>query len=425
MTLFFLGVFAAITLYTAAAKKDFFSPVRLFIIAYSFYLAINSLGLSRLQSPWSTITNLFFWGSVFVFAGCGAIILILDRAKGGVELDFGNMRAALQADSESLDWKWFWWIFIGSAAYFIVAYFGAAALYGTIPMLADDPDAARVKYFGISLPTSIGLFFGPLSLMLGTELLLFGKVARGQKVFAVFLMAVVFFFYLSIAMRLDLFRFGIFGLILYHYGRRRLGLKEFLLAALVGIILFVAIYLMRVHSDAVGQLNEIAKVRMPRRYMWASQIYAYVVSNFWNMDYGFTRYVEELGSYPMSWGFELFRPVMFILRLEGSMQVAYGFDSIFNDSVNYVKGMNSTVYLWHFWKDFGAVGVYGLSMAAGLALSIFYVNTGRAPTLFRLSLWGLFAGVIVFSITAALWEFWFTWLNVLVLAVAHRKLRAL
>jgi hypothetical protein len=236
-------------------------------------------------------------------------------------------------------------------------------------------------------------------------------------------MGFIGFLYVTIAMRLDLFRFFVFALLFFHYGRRQLGLKEFLLAAAAGVVVFVIMYLIRIQGDAINQLNEVARVRMPDKYIWASQIYAYVVSNFWNMEYGFSRYVDGLGHYPMSWGFELFRPVMFLLQIESGMQTAYGFDSIFNDSVNFVKGMNSTVYLWHFYKDFGALGVYGLTFAAGLALGLFYRNMTRNPSLYRVALWAIFAGIIIFSITAALWEFWFTYLNLLVLSVAHRKVR--
>lgn len=425
MTGVYLGLFGGVTLWAALAKRDFFSPVRLYVMAYSFFLTINSLMLSRLQTEWSATTKLLFWGASGLFVGAGVLVLLLDKVKGGKEMDFTAFRAGLKRDAEGLDWDWYFRVFRFCTAVYLLSYLGATLLYGTIPILADHPDKARVDFFTVSLPTSIGLFFGPLSMMLGTEAILFGPYPRRTKWWIGAFMGLVFFLYLTIAMRLDLFRYFVFALLLYHYGRRQLGLKQFVMAAGAGIAVFVVIYLVRVHGDAINQLNEIAKVRMPPKYIWASQIYAYVVSNFWNMDYGFTRYVDELGHYPLSWGFELFRPVMFLLQAEVGMQKAYGFDSIYNDSVNFVQGMNSTVYLWHFFKDFGAFGVYFLTFSFGLALAFFYRNMGKDPTLFRVSLWALFAGIIIFSITAALWEFWFTYLNIAVLAVAHRRLRLL
>jgi hypothetical protein len=425
MTWVFLCVFVGMTLYTALAGKDYFGPIRLYVIAYSFFLLINSLNLSRLQSPWSPTTHMLFWGSAFMIVASGFVIQTLDRTRGGGDLDFDGLRAALKAESDGFDWAWFHKVFVACTAIYYASYLAAFILFGKIPLFSSDPDNARIKFFGTSLLSNIGMFFGPLSLMLGVEMLIFAGPKGWRKAGIIAAMAVTLFLYLTIAMRLDLFRFGTFAVILYHYGKRRLGFKEFALVGCVAVAVFVAIFFARVHSDAVGQLNEIVKVKMPKQYIWASQIYAYVASNFWNMDMGFKKYVDGLGIYPHSWGYDLFRPWLFVLQVEGPMAAAYGFDGVFNQSVTFVRGMNSTVYIWHFWKDFGAAGVYVLSAAAALGASIFYANLKRGPTLFRIAIWGIFSSIILFSITAATWEFWFTYLNLIVIAIAHRKLRAL
>lgn len=424
MTWIYLSVFVALVVHTAAAKKDYFSPIRLYVMAYAFFLGINSLNLSRLQTTWSHTTNLLFWGSAFMVVSFGMVIWIFDRSRGGEDLRFADFRGALAEESAGFDWDWFLKVFLACTAVFWASYFVAWLKFGAIPLLTSDPDQARIQFFGVSLITNIGMFFGPMSMMLGMEVLIFGKPGSRRKRLIQACIGITLLLYLTIAIRLDLFRFGVFAVILYHYGRKQLGFKQFAILSVLAVVIFVAIFLARVQSDAVGQLNEIVKVKMPRKYMWASQIYAYVVSNFWNMDYGFTKYVQDLGHYPHGWGFDLFRPWFFLLQLEGSMQSGYGFDGVFNESVTFMKGLNSTVYVWHFWKDFGAFGVYFLSAAAAIALSIYYANLRRAPTLFRTALWGLFASTIIFSVTAATWEFWFTYLNIIVMAIAHRKIRA-
>lgn len=425
MTGVYLSVLMVALLWAAVNKRDFFGPIRLYVMVYGLALGINALNLSRMQTPWSTSTNLLFWGSAFLFIGSGVIVFLLDKVHAGKEFEFETFRERLRIDSESINWFWFGGVFYFCSAVYIFSYFGSAVISNCIPLLAQNADRARIAFFGASLPTNIGLFFGPLSLMLGIEIFLVGKITKAAKVWVILLMMFVFALYMTIAMRLDLFRFFVFGLLFYHYARRSLGLKQLALAFMVGVVIFVGVYLARVHANAIGELNEMAKVKMPKKYMWASQIYAYVASNFWNMDYGFTRYAEELGGYPYSWGFELFRPFMFLLQIEGGMQSSFGFDSIFNDSIILVKGMNSTVYPWHFYQDFGAFGVYFLTLIAGLSLSIYYCNMRRCPSLFRVSLWGIFAGIVIFSLTAALWEFWYTYLNIAVLAIAHRKLKLL
>ena len=405
---------------------DYFSPGTIYVLAYSFLLAINSLGLSRLQHPWALTTRYLFWGASFLFVFATLITkLAVNIRWPSFHIDFSDLRSSLRQDASIMDWDWFRKCFLFCCAVYGISFASACIKTGGIPILMNAPDQARIVFYSSNIFINIGLFFGPLSLILGVELLYFGVSSKIQKWLTALLVCVAFLSYLTIAMRLDLFRFLFFALILYHYGSKPLNIKRIALATLVGMAIFVGIFLMRVHGDAVQSLNEIVQVKMPKKYFWFSQIYAYVVSNFWNMDYAFSRYVENQGFHPMSWGFDLFRAVFFLLHLEGPVQTAYGFDGIFNESINMVHGLNSTVYVWHFYKDFGVTGVFLLSFGFGLSAAIFDFNTMRRPTLFRISLWGLFAGIILFSATAALWSFWLMYLNIFFIALAHRKIHFL
>lgn len=87
------------------------------------------------------------------------------------------------------------------------------------------------------------------------------------------------------------------------------------------------------------------------------------------------------------------------------------------------KGLNTVVFVWHFFKDFGVYGVYVLPLVFGMAAASFYVNSINSPTLFRFAMWSLIAPAIILSYSVPLWEFWFVYLNVIVLAVAHKKIR--
>jgi oligosaccharide repeat unit polymerase len=418
------GLVGSLTLALVAWKRrDIFAPHILYILVFSFFLGIESLRLSRLQGGWTSTTILLFFGSAALFIGSGIIVSLAHKIHFPKwTFRFDAIRESLQRDASTLNWNWFKGVFFFCTAFYLFGYLLATLLYGTIPLLAKNPDEARVAFYTVNFISSLGLFFGPLSLILGTEFLIFGAMSRRTRWVTATLMVIVISLYLTIAMRLDLFRFFVFAMVLYHYGKKPIGFKQAIVATVGLTVLFVGIYLLRVRgADAVDQLNEMVQVKMPKRYFWASQIYAYVVSNFWNMDYAFRRYVEGSHYYPMSWGFELLRGVMYITGLESHLQIAYRFDSIFNDSINYVKGLNSTVYVWHFYKDFGAIGVYVQTLLFGLALSLFYSNTMRKPTLMRISFWGLFSGILIFSITAELWAFWFMYLNFGGIYLAHRK----
>jgi hypothetical protein len=151
-------------------------------------------------------------------------------------------------------------------------------------------------------------------------------------------------------------------------------------------------------------------------------MYAYAVNNFWNFDFAVRKYVEGAFSYPRQWGFSLVRSGLCLLTLEFPWAQSNGFDSIMNESVTMLKGLNTIVYHWHFYKDFGPFGVFFLPLLFGMIITVFYVNTMHFPTLSRMAVWAQVAPLIVFSFSFALWEFWYVFANLAVIAAAHRRL---
>ena len=112
----------------------------------------------------------------------------------------------------------------------------------------------------------------------------------------------------------------------------------------------------------------------------------------------------------------------FLTGLLGPLTNMYGFESIYNEYVSKVKAFNTIVYVWHFYKDFGAAGVYLFSCTAGMLAAFFYRNTIRKATLFRVSLWGLFAPCILLSFHTPLYQHWFLYMNILFFIIASRKI---
>jgi oligosaccharide repeat unit polymerase len=163
------------------------------------------------------------------------------------------------------------------------------------------------------------------------------------------------------------------------------------------------------------------KIKMPKQFLWAATGYAYIANNFWNFDYAVQKYIDGNSFYPRSFGFELLRPLFFFSHLEGPVSSLHGFDSLYNESVVKVRGLNTVLFIWHFYKDFGLWGTFLLIFLLGCGLGIFYQNTMERPTLLRLCLWSVFIGMIFFSFMVPLWSFWFTYLNVGVFLLAHKK----
>ena len=205
------------------------------------------------------------------------------------------------------------------------------------------------------------------------------------------------------------------------YGKRSLSLRSLSVLLLFGLTLFVVFMLVRVSTNTIAALGESVTCKMPHGFEWASVFYAYLAGNFWNLDFAIRRYAEGMWCYPMSWGYELFRPVLFFLRLDGPIMRAYGFDTGYNESVVKAAVSNSVVYVWHFYKDFGIVDVLLIPLLFGVALSLYHANTLRRATLVRVSVLGVLCGTLVFSYMVPLWDSWATWANIALLVFAHRR----
>ena len=111
---------------------------------------------------------------------------------------------------------------------------------------------------------------------------------------------------------------------------------------------------------------------------------------------------------------------MEVLRIEPGLIKTFGYDTIMNGMVTRAKGLNTVVYVWHFYKDFGTIGVFGMTLFGGLWTAKFHKNLLFSPSLKQLSLWGCVIGAVVLSFHIPSWELWFFLVNILVLVYAHR-----
>ncbi|MBW8890329.1 MAG: oligosaccharide repeat unit polymerase [Fibrobacteres bacterium] len=424
MTWLMLAVLAA-TLVTAFRPGfDLLSPSRIYICVYALLLAFYHLNLSRLQTPWSLTSNLLFYGASALFLAGGLWVWIAGKSKNpDWRLDFTAVRDALRRDSETVDWPWFRRVYAICILGFLISFGVSMAIVGGLPAFMKDPDDARIKFFSATQITNYGIFLGPISLMLGMVLLWFSNPSRAGRRWILASLAFVLVLYMSIVTRYDLFRFLIFSVVLYHYGRKPLRFRHVLVGLFLGAIVFFAAFLIRVNTSSMETFNEMIQVKMPKHLAWASNIYAYLANDFWNYDFAVTRYVDGDRHYPLQYGLGLFRALLWNLHLEGPLDDAFHFDTLYNESAARIKGLNTVVYVWHFYKDFGIAGALLLPLAAGLLAWKFYFNTMLTPTIFRVGIWGILAGVVALSYHTPLWELWFLYLNLLVFFIAHRRVK--
>jgi oligosaccharide repeat unit polymerase len=405
-------------------QKDLFSPVRLYICMYSFLLAVNALRLSDYQTEWSLTTHLFFWGASGLFIAGACIMLLVNRVNNPLgPVNFPFVKSALASDALRMDWQWFFYVWLFCSCVFLAGYGVSFFKSGAIPLFAADADEARKAFFSANFFSNLGLFFGPLSLILAAELLLFSAPGRQRTIVVLVVSLASLLFYFTIVTRLDLFRVVLFALVLYHYGKKRLSPAQLLYAVGFSVLFFLIFFFVRIKTDTLGVFAETFHVHMPKEFIWTANMYTYLVNNFWNLDFAIRKYVDGVYAYPHSFGFDLLRPLLFFTHLEPAMLRSWGFDSIMNESIVKVKGFNTVVYVWHFYKDFGTFGVYFLPLALGMLCTMFYVNTLYRPSLFRVALWGIFVSFILLSYHGPLWELWFVYINILFLAIAHKQIK--
>lgn len=423
MTLLLLLGVLGIVAWAFAFKADLLSPWRIFLCVYGMILAVDVLGLSRFQTPWVLTAKVLFWSAIALFVGAWFIGQLVFQIRNPLwSFSPTSIRSSMQLDATKTDWRHFLTVFSFCIAYFLVSFGVSTLLTGGLPLFASDPDNARIEFVTATEITNYGIFFGPLSIMLGVQYLFWCPDRTSARRWVIAAVITVSVLYLSVITRFELFRVFLFAIVLYHYAIKNLRPWHLAIGFIGLLAVFLAIFVARAGQNAFEVYGEMAKIKLPKEWQWASNIYSYLATDFWNYDYAFSRYVEGEHFYPQQYGFSLVRPLLYLIRVEGAFVGAYHFDTIMNDSIMKIHGYNTVIFVWHFFKDFGAFGVCVLTMLGALVLSFFYHNTLAAPSLFRFSVLSLCVGAVVLSYHAPLWELWFFYVNLLVFAIAHKRL---
>lgn len=426
MTPLLISLAAIVALSAFLRNKDFFHPTRIYLLVYITLFSVYSLHLCRFQQPWSSSTMMLFWGAVLSFLGTSLLITFFSNhialQRNSIN-DFSATTQKLVASEHTIDWGWFL-----KVTFVIFLFFSGSYLYnfirvGFIPMFSDNPNLDRFEFLSGSILIAIAGSSGTLVMMLCTEMLLIRSTTKKQKTLALMMLLISFGLYFSLVTRMPLVRAFIYMATITHYMRKQISLKTVIVFTLALVIFFLIGTFIRADVVEFSELAMRLKIELPLKYIAFINPYAYAVNNVWNMDYGFRLFVDGLGYYHTSYGFELFRGVFFFTQLESLMQGVYGFDSLFNDSVVKIQGLNTVLYIWHFYKDFGVAGVFLISAIFSGMIHLFYYNTLVAPTHIRITIIGLIISMICFSFMVPLWSFWNLYYEAGILLLAHKTIR--
>jgi len=426
MTLLLILLAGGVTLSTFLRNKDFFHPSRIYILVYALLFAVYSLHLCRFQNPWSSSTTMLFWGGVVSFLGTGLIIGFytnhLSPQRNYVQT-LAPTTEKLVACERTTDWNWFFKVTVVTFLLFSGTYTFNALKHGLIPLFSSNPNEDRLLFLSGNLFIAMAGASGTLVMMLCTELLLVRTTTKAQKVLALAMLLISFLLYFSFVTRMPLVRTFIYMVTISHYMRKQISLKTVIIFSIALVLFFLIGAFIRVDVSEFSELAMRLRMNLPLQYIPFINPYAYAVNNIWNMDFGFRQFVDGIGYYHTSHGFELFRGFFFFTRLEGLIQGTYGFDSLFNDSIVKIRGLNTVIYIWHFYKDFGIAGVFFVSSALSAMIHLLYYNTLVSPSHFRITMLGLIISMIFFSFMIPLWSFWNLYYEAAVLLLAHRVIR--
>lgn len=157
--------------------------------------------------------------------------------------------------------------------------------------------------------------------------------------------------------------------ILWNYLHKRISPVFILFCLMVASFAFVFISSLRSQygTSSIQSLSASAVVDLP---------YKYVANNYWNFDYAINPPVDR-EYHPHTYGIDFFAGMTEYFRLAGSFRNSFGWDGLFNESIEKVDGLNTASYLWEVYKDLYAPGIFLFPLFCGIALAFLHLCVMR------------------------------------------------
>jgi len=381
-TIAFLCLFEA-----SLFKKDFFSPVRVYVFTQTITLGVAYLKLYPLMTDLKILTWAVFLGGMLSFVlGCYAMKLVFSANVKSLTsnnkfayfenyrwnwhiffafllflttllpvkrfMDFTggfplfSSKLALLA-SQKLDSIGGWLIYPMMYSFFVIALFGVASFSSVNPH-------KRLRYFSrfmVIMQSLVLVLFFP---------------SRGL-IFMSIMFLVITWTHLKKTISSKILLFGI--------------------VFLLGIFVAIAYARDQYGSGSIQNFTLDKVIKIP---------YYYVANNYWNLDYALNPELPSV-EHSTTYGLDHFlAPMPFI---GSSLRKSFGWDNAFNNSITKEHGYNSVNYLWEVYKDFGGVGVGFIPFIWGIITTWLYMRLKNNLQL-RILLLYAFAMIMI-----SLWSF--------------------
>jgi hypothetical protein len=356
-------------------SRDLLHPVRVFGALWCFCLALASMRLLPLISEWGYVTWSCFLTGLLSFIGG---FWLADRFSRRREVSRGPGREEEAPATTLLTHRKT--LIVASLSLSV----GAAVLVyeylliGTIPILADNPDEARLRLFGfagIVDPQFDKLYIKLLHPFVDfikygvflTVIVLCQKTTKSKKVVALSVVLIVFgtLMLSSQGGRGFFVNIVVASIVLFHYLRRRVRLVEFVLGCLALFLIVGVLGSMRTKASGSGPAFERAMSRsgLPEGEIWEGMAYGYAtVTKSFEVFHQLTvdlPTTQHPGGGFLFWAFHRFFPRSNIQLLDEQL---------------YTGEMITPTYLGEFYGDYGYWGVLFGSLVLGVGYGYAYVR---------------------------------------------------
>ncbi len=399
-SLFFFTVFA-ITLFSTKNGKDMFSPIRLYLFAYSITLGITCLDLSPYSKGWHSMTwQVLFLSTLAYVMGVLSIYFISWKDPNRPFKELSEIKKIIRSKAYLPNKSIF---LIGVVVcffiYALVYLFGIHSV-GTIPVFASEPDEARKKFAFFSSAANF------LSLSEVVFFLSISMIMSGYKKFRVvyIVLAVLSISTLSLLLsRITIINTIFVSIVFYRYFVGPFKWKFILLIISLFIVVVFGVFILRTKGDYFKKdiYKQFTNLKVKKGYELSALPYAYIANNYWNLNFG----IEEAskGNIKHVYGLRTFHALFQAVRQSKTVLKAFGDSDFLDLETQKVDGFNTITYHWNLYKDFGFVGVILGSFFMGIAMALVYSLLRSKPNWYYLYLYGNMTFWIALSFFAPLW----------------------
>ncbi len=369
-TVLFLVVIGLLV-YVWKKRLDFFSPATIYIFFQCLTLAFAYLRLDHAMTPFHAKTWFVWLGALLSFSSACLLFEWSGIQTKGREI----------AEDSTYNWKLHFVFSCLVLLAYLVGVFGIVKIVGNLILFSGNAShwASRKVDYGL-----YAQFFSsaPLViLMFGVSMFRSLNPVRWIRWISRFVVpAICVLSVCAYPSRTTFFMCVGFVVILFNFLCRRISVVLIASLMVLGIVAFVFVASARSQyggNSSFKSMTMDAAMTMP---------YKYVANNYWNLDYAVNP-PPDREIHPFTYGIDFFSGMLEYFRIVSPLKNSFGWDGIYNESVQKIPGYNTTGYLWEIYKDFGLPGCFAVPFLVGLGMSVLYARLKRGKNPQRVMLY--------------------------------------